>query len=224
MLPSEVPTRPLRFLARRPHEMRLRARAFRETVATRRSVRAFRSDPVPPGVIEECVRAAAQAPSGANKQPWRFVVVTDPDTKRGIRAAAEEEERAFYGGRAPQRWLDDLRPFGTDAAKPFLEHAPALVVIFAEKHGAEAGDRNYYVQESVGLAAGFFLAACAHAGLATLTHTPSPMGFLSELLERPARERPFLLVPVGYPHPDYAPPDIDRKPLEAVLEWRGPRA
>lgn len=197
--------------------MQLRARAFRETIAARRSVRSFSPDPLPPGVLEECVLAAGQAPSGANKQPWRFAVVKDPELKRKIREAAEEEERAFYGGRAPQRWLDDLQPFGTDANKGFLEVAPALVVVFAERSGQTKEDRNYYVNESVGLAVGIFLAACAHAGLATLTHTPSPMGFLSEILKRPAQERPYLLIPIGFPADPCEVPDIGRKSLAEIL-------
>lgn len=197
-----------------------RARWFREAVAERRSVRAFSSDPVPREVLEECVRAAASAPSGANKQPWRFVIVTRPELKARIREAAEEEERAFYGGRAPERWLKDLAAFGTDPHKPYLETAPALVVVFAERHGADSEQRNYYVTESVGLAVGFFLAACAIAGLSTLTHTPSPMGFLAKILERPSNERPFLLIPVGYPEPGCMVPDIRRKPIDGVRQWR----
>lgn len=203
--------------------MRARARAFAEELAARRSVRAFSPDPVPPEVIEDCVRAAASAPSGAHKQPWTFVVVTDPALKRRIREAAEEEERAFYGGRAPERWLEDLRPLGTDADKPFLEVAPALIAVFAQKHGADATDRHYYVQESVGIACGVLLAALHRAGLGTLTHTPSPMRFLGEILGRPTHERPYLLIPVGYPAPDCEVPDLERKPLSEVLVWRGPR-
>lgn len=220
MSEENPPMKALGFVRRRPREMLLRARAFRESMTARRSVRHFSPDPIPRSVLEECVRAAGQAPSGANKQPWRFVVVTDPERKRRIRAAAEEEERAFYGGRAPDTWLQDLVPFGTDADKPFLELAPALVVIFAQKHGPNQ-EKHYYVNESVGLAVGFFLAACAEAGLATLTHTPSPMGFLGEVLERPAFERPYLLVPVGYPAQEAEVPDITKKPLGDILEWYG---
>lgn len=217
---TDAPMRPLHFVRRRPAEMILRARAFREAVQKRRSVRSYSADPIDREVLAECVHAAGQAPSGANKQPWRFVVVTEPDLKRRVREAAEEEERAFYGGRAPDRWLEDLRPFGTNSEKPFLETAPALVVVFAEKHGRDADEKHYYVNESVGLAVGYFLAACAHAGLATLTHTPSPMGFLSEVLERPPNERAYLLIPVGYPARDAEVPDIHRKPLGDILEWR----
>lgn len=223
VMKRDTPTHPLTFDRRSPDEMRARARRHAELMARRRSVRAFSPDPVPSEVLEQCVRAAAQAPSGANKQPWTFVVVTDPAVKAKIREAAEAEERAFYGGRAPDRWLQDLQPFGTDEHKPFLEIAPALVVLFAQKHGEDAADRHYYVQESVGIACGFLLTALHNAGLATLTHTPSPMGFLQEILERPANERAYLLVPVGYPAADCEVPDIQRKPLEDVLVWRGPR-
>lgn len=209
--------RPLGFVRRRPDAMALRAWAFLDEVRRRRSVRAFSPDPVPREVLERCLAAAAQAPSGANKQPWTYAVVTAPELKRRIREAAEEEERAFYGGRAPQRWLDDLAPFGTNADKPYIETAPVLVVVFAQRGTAEA--KNYYVTESVGLSAGMFLAACAHAGLATLTHTPSPMGFLGPLLDRPDGERPFLLIPVGYPTEGCEVPDIARKPLSEVVVW-----
>lgn len=216
---STAPRRPLGFVRRRPAAMRNRAMAFFEELRGRRSVRSFAPDPIPPDVLELCIAAATQAPSGANKQPWTYVVVTDPELKARIRAAAEAEERAFYGGRAPQRWLNDLVPFGTDAHKPFLEAAPALVVVFAQRGSAEA--KNYYVSESVGLSVGMFLAACAHAGLATLTHTPSPMGFLSEVLGRPETERPYLLIPVGYPEDGCTVPDIRRKPRQEVMVWAG---
>jgi nitroreductase len=208
---------PLAFVRRPVVEMRDRASAWADEAERRRSVRHFSSEPVPLDVVRECVRAAASAPSGANKQPWTFVLVTDPDVKRRIRASAEAEERAFYGGRAPQRWLDDLGPFGTGPEKPFLEVAPALIVVFAQKHGERPDERHYYVQESVGLATGMLLAALHRAGLATLTHTPSPMRFLSEVLNRPERERPFLLIPVGYPAGGCRVPDIARKPLSDVL-------
>jgi iodotyrosine deiodinase len=213
---SDPATVPLSFERLEEREMRARADAFFETVRRRRSVRHFSNEPIPLDVVERCIEAAAQAPSGANKQPWTFVLVTDPDTKRRIREAAEEEERGFYGGRAPQAWLDDLAHLGTDAHKPFLEDAPALVVVFLQRTD-DAGGRHYYVHESVGLATGFLLAALAHAGLATLTHTPSPMGFLAEILGRPEHERPFLLLPVGYPVPDCRVPDIRRKPTNEVL-------
>lgn len=198
-------------------EMQDRARAFLEELRRRRSVRDFAPDPVPIEVLERCIETAAQAPSGANKQPWTFVLVTDPELKRRIREAAEAEERAFYGGRASLGWLADIEPLGTGADKPFLEEAPALIVLFARRRGANDGERHYYVSESVGIAAGFLIAALHHAGLATLTHTPSPMRFLAEILERPASERAYLLLPVGYPAADCRVPDIERKTLDEVL-------
>jgi iodotyrosine deiodinase len=200
--------------------MRSDAAAFRDALATRRSVRDFSSDPIPDGVLEACIQAAAQAPSGANKQPWTFVVVSDPETKRRIRAAAEAEEQAFYAGRASERWLKDLEPFGTGPDKPFLEVAPALIVVLAQKHGRNAKDQHYYVNESVGIAVGFLLAALHQAGLVALTHTPSPMGFLAEILGRPRQERPYLLIPVGFPVDGCVVPDISRKPLGEVLVRR----
>jgi len=210
--------KPLEFTRYAEDEQRRRAREFLEELRRRRTVRQFSDRPVPREVLEDCVAAAATAPSGANKQPWTFVLVTDPALKSRIREAAEKEERAFYHGRAPERWLKDLQPFGTDEHKPYLEVAPALIVVFAQKHGpSEADERHYYVQESVGIAVGFLLAALHHAGLATLTHTPSPMGFLAEVLERPSNERPFVLIPVGYPAEDAQVPDIGKKPLSEVL-------
>jgi iodotyrosine deiodinase len=199
------------------HEQRLRARSFLDEMRRRRTVREFSDRPVAREVLEDCIAAAATAPSGANKQPWTFVLITNSSLKARIRGAAEKEERAFYGGRAPERWLRDLEPFGTAADKPFLEVAPALIVVFAQKHGSGAEERHYYVQESVGIAVGFLLAALHHAGLATLTHTPSPMNFLAEVLERPANERAFVLIPVGYPAEDAEVPDITKKPLSHVL-------
>jgi nitroreductase len=204
-------------------EMLERSRAFYDLVRTRRTVRSFSSDPVPREVLENCIRAAATAPNGANRQPWHFVIVRDPGTKRRIREAAEEEERRFYGGRAPQDWLDALEPFGTDAEKPFLETAPALIAIFAESF--EVGDdggkiRNYYVNESVGIATGILITALHDAGLATLTHTPSPMGFLNGVLGRPSNERPFLLLVVGRPAPDARVPAISKKPLSQIVTHR----
>lgn len=192
-------------------EMRSRASSFLEELRTRRSVREFSSDPIPLDVVRDCIATAAQAPSGANKQPWTFVLVTDPDTRRRIREAAEEEERAFYAGRASDRWLADLAPLGTDENKPFLETAPALVAVFAQKRGSDEEDLHYYVNESVGIACGFLIAALHHAGLATLTHTPSPMRFLAKILDRPANERPYLLLPVGYPAEGCRVPDLSRK-------------
>lgn len=185
-------------------------------------MRAFSDRPVPIDVIEACVSAAGTAPSGANRQPWQFVVITDPDLKRGIREAAEAEEEAFYAGRAPEEWLDALRPIGTDASKPFLETAPVLIAIFAERWGEEPSGaklKNYYVQESVGIATGFLIAALHAAGLSTLTHTPSPMRFLSQLLDRPAREQPFLLLVVGHAADDATVPDLSRKPLHEIATF-----
>lgn len=210
-------TRPLRFERLDEAAMRERATQFLERMRTRRSVRQFSPEPIPLDVVRSCIEAAAQSPSGANKQPWTFVLVTDPELKRRIREAAEEEERAFYGGRAPERWLEDLAALGTDEHKPFLQDAPALIVVLAQRHGSSEGERHYYVQESVGIAVGVLLASLHHAGLATLTHTPSPMAFLSEILGRPANERAFLLIPVGYPVPGCEVPDIERKHLSDVL-------
>jgi len=206
-----------------PDEMRRRARAFYEEVARRRTVRGFSPRAVAREVIDDCLRAAGTAPSGANLQPWHFVVVSDPATKKEIREAAEVEERAFYAGRAPQEWLDALAPLGTDEHKGYLEAAPYLVAVFAESHSVLPDGRkvkNYYVTESVGIACGFLIAALHHAGLATLTHTPSPMGFLSKVLDRPAHERPYLLLVVGYPAEGVRVPDIGRKPLDAIATHR----
>jgi len=190
------------------------ARAFRRHIATRRTIREFSKRPVDPEVIRQCVIAAGQAPSGANMQPWHFEVVGDPALKSQIRQAAEAEEREFYAGRASDEWLEALAPLGTDADKPFLETAPWLIVIFEQRHGLDADGnkvRYYYTKESVGLAAGFLIAALHTAGLATLTHTPSPMGFLNRILERPAHEKPFLLLVAGHPAADATVPDITRK-------------
>jgi len=200
-------------------EMRDRARGFYDEVRKRRTVRDFSPEPVSRDVIEACLLAAGTAPNGANHQPWHFVAVSDPDTKTRIREAAEEEERAFYGGRAPDDWLEALAPLGTDAEKPFLETAPWLIAIFAESwHLAPDGSKrkNYYVTESVGIATGILITALHSSGLATLTHTPSPMKFLNEVLERPDRERPFLLLVVGHPADGVEVPDIDKKPLSQI--------
>lgn len=197
-----------------------RAQAFHELMDRRRSVRHFSDEPVPFEVIAEVVRTASTAPSEAHKQPWTFCVVGDPDLKRVIREAAEEEERINYGGRMSDEWLDDLKPFGTDRRKPFLETAPWLVVVFKRAFELEADGskhQNYYVNESVGIATGFLLAAAHHAGLATLTHTPSPLNFLTRILGRPANERPFLLIPMGYPAVGCMVPDLRRKRVEEVL-------
>ncbi len=208
---------PLQFERRPDVDMRHRASELLEEHRTRRSVRHFSSDPIPLDVVESCIEAACQAPSGANKQPWTFVLVTDPETKKKIREAAEEEERAFYGGRAGEKWLADLSHFETGPEKAFLEEAPALIVIFARRHGETKDDRHYYVSESVGLAAGMLIAGLHHVGLATLTHTPSPMGFLAKVLERPENERPYLLLPVGFPAQDCNVPNIERRSLDESL-------
>jgi nitroreductase len=206
-------------------ESRARVGAFRDLVRRRRSVRDFAPDPVPLDLVDAAIEAAASAPSGANRQPWRFVVVQDPETKRLIREGAEAEEREFYERKAPPEWLADLAPLGTDWRKPFLETAPLLLVLFAvdwererAEDGTETRQKGYYVQESVGIAAGMLLAALHTAGLVTLTHTPSPMGFLGRILDRPKNERPFLLIPVGYPAPDATVPDIRKKALDEVRE------
>ncbi len=206
-------------------ESRARLRAFREAMQRRRSVRDFSPDPVPRDLVDGAIAVAASAPSGANRQPWRFVVVESPDVKRRIREAAEKEERAFYERRITQQWQADLEPLGTGWSKPFLETAPCLIVVFRLDYeperlpdGTEDRHKNYYVQESVGIACGMLLTALHLAGLATLTHTPSPMGFLADLLERPKHERPFLLIPVGYPAPDARVPVLTKKGLEQVRE------
>lgn len=192
------------------------ARRFYEIMNKRRTVRMFSDRPVSRETIERIALAAGTAPSGAHKQPWRFVAVSDPETKRKIRVAAEKEEHEFYTKRASDRWLEDLAPFGTDENKPFLEIAPWLIVVFALKQ-TDDGGQVYYLNESVGIATGMLLTACHHAGLATLTHTPSPMGFLREVLGRPEHERPFLLIPVGYPSDDCIVPKLTRKPLDEIL-------
>jgi nitroreductase len=216
---SDFPTIPYVRERMSADAMMAAARAFRDTLRLRRTVREFSSEPVPPEVIELALEAAASAPSGANLQPWKFVVVTDPAIKSEIRIAAEKEERENYGGRMPEEWLRALAPLQTDWRKEFLEIAPVLIVIFKEEYGIAAdGSRvtHYYVNESVGIACGFLLAALNAAGLATLTHTPSPMGFLREILGRPKNEKPFLLVPVGYPAVGCRVPDIRKKAMDEV--------
>lgn len=200
-------------------EMRASAASFLETMRRRRTVRDFSDRPVPREVIESCLLAAGTAPNGANRQPWRFVVVGKPDIKSKIRSEAEIEERAFYSGKAPQEWLDALEHLGTDEHKPFLERAPWLIVIFGESYelqddGTKA--KNYYVSESVGIATGMLITALHHAGLVTLTHTPSPMKFLNGLLGRPDNERPFLILVVGYPDEGATVPDISKKPIDEI--------
>ena len=203
-------------------ESAARARACFERLRARRSVRMFSERPIAPGVLEDCLRTAGTAPSGANLQPWRFVVVRSADTKRRVREAAEAEEREFYGHRAPPEWRLALERLGTDENKPFLETAPALVAIFGERWGTQEDGlrrKHYYVDESVGIATGLLIAALHESGLATLTHTPSPMRFLNEILERPDNERPFLLLVVGYPASDAVVPDIQRKPLDEIATF-----
>lgn len=200
-------------------EMRARSAAFHAELNRRRTVRHFADRPVPRGVIENCLRAAGTAPSGANMQPWHFVVVGDPGIKRTIREAAEKEEEEFYTRRVTPEWLEALAPLGVTANKPFLETAPYLIVIFAQVYGRGRGGRrikHYYALESVGIATGMLIAAVHHAGLASLTHTPSPMGFLNRILGRPSNERPFLILVVGYPAQDARVPDIGRRPLEEI--------
>ncbi|MCY4129818.1 MAG: nitroreductase family protein [Gammaproteobacteria bacterium] len=197
-----------------------RGQAFRALMVRRRTVRDFDDRPIPTGVLEDALRVAASAPSGANRQPWRFVIVEDPETKARIRVAAEKEEQEFYSTRAPDDWLEALEPLGTDANKPFLTEAPALIAIFLERFGIdEDGKRikNYYMGESVGIATGFLISALHQVGLATLTHTPSPMRFLNEILNRPARERPYLLLVVGYPKVGAMVPAIERLPFDTVV-------
>ncbi len=203
-------------------DMRRRAIEIRDELQRRRTVREFSGRPVPREIIEACLRAAGSAPNGANLQPWHFVAISDPEIKRKIRLAAEEEEREFYHGRAPQEWLDALAPLGTDPNKPFLEIAPYLIAIFAQSYGLLPDGRkvkNYYVTESVGIATGMLITALHHAGLATLTHTPSPMSFLNGILGRPENERPFLLLVVGLPAPDARVPAITKKSLEEIATF-----
>jgi nitroreductase len=217
--------RALDFIRLPPDEMRERGAAFLAHMWARRSVRDFAPDPVPRECIETAIRVAMSAPSGAHRQPWRFVAVDDPALKRRIREAAEREERENYRHRFPDEWKEALAPFGTDWRKPFLETAPYLVVVFRELHGVAPDGRritNYYVNESVGIACGLFIAALHTMGLATLTHTPSPMGFLSELLGRPANEKPYILFPVGYPAADARVPAIERKAFDEVVQWNAP--
>ncbi len=200
-----------------------RSEEFFENMKNRRTVREYSDKPVPREVIENAILTAGRAPSGANKQPWHFAVISSQDVKSQLREAAEEEEREFYGGRASDEWLKDLEPFGTDDKKPFLEKAPWLIAVFRETYGldAETGERstNYYVHESVGIACGFLLAALHNAGLATLTHTPSPMGFLSKICGRPNNEKPIMLIVAGYPEEGAEVPNISKKSLEEITTW-----
>lgn len=202
-------------------EMLQRSRDFYQEMNTRRTLRMFSDKPVPRELIEHLLMTAGTAPSGAHKQPWTFCAVGDPQIKAQIREAAEKEEYVNYHGRMSEEWLQDLEPFGTDWHKPFLETAPWLLVVFKKSYDLEGEDKkkNYYVNESVGIACGFLLAAIHHAGLAALTHTPSPMNFLQQILGRPDNERPFLLIPVGYPAEDAVVPDIRRKTAEEFIIW-----
>jgi nitroreductase len=213
---------PLDYAELAPAEMRARAQAFHALMRRRRTVRDYSDRPVPREIIAEAVRTAALAPSGANQQPWTFVCIADPAVKARIRAAAEEEERAFYGGRAGEEWLAALSHLGTDWQKPFLEAAPWLIAIFGQRYGTDANGRkvkHYYVPESVGIACGFLIAALHNAGLATLTHTPSPMGFLNEICGRPESEKAYILLVAGYPAHGCRVPKIAKKTLEEVSVW-----
>lgn len=206
-----------------PEEMACRASEFADDLARRRSVRDFSDRPVPKAIIEHAIRAAGTAPSGANLQPWHFEAIQDSAVKARIREAAEEEERHFYAHRASDEWLDALAPLGTDDQKPFLEAAPWLIAIFEQRWSYDAEGnkiKHYYPNESTGIATGMLIAALHRAGLATLTHTPSPMKFLNEILERPRNERPFLLLVVGYPAAGARVPDITRKPLGEICRFR----
>jgi len=203
-------------------EMKQRTTAFYRDMKQRRSIRDFSDRPVPREIIEDCLRAAGTSPSGANMQPWFFAVVSDPAVKRQIRKAAEEKEREFYKKRAPQKWLDALKPLGTDAHKPFLETAPYLIVIFSQRYGLLPDGntkKHYYVTESVGIATGILITAIHNAGLASLTYTPSPMTFMNKILGRPANERPFLILVAGYPADHATVPEISKKPLKEISEF-----
>ena len=200
-------------------EMDYNANQFFQKVSSRRSVRDFSKDNFPIEIIKNCIKSASTAPSGANKQPWHFVIVKDPIIKRKIRKAAEIEEKEFYGGRAPKEWLDDLNQFGTDWNKPFLEEAPYLIVVFSKKFDINddgTNTKNYYVSESVGIASGLLLTALHNAGLVTLTHTPSPMAFLSDILNRPPSDKPYLIIPVGFPSENAEVPNIKKKTFKEI--------
>ena len=220
-LEAEHPFRPLEFVEYPPEEMAARADAFEHLMLRRRSPRLFSDRPVPRRLVESAVRTAASAPSGAHKQPWRFVATESPTVKAAIRAAAEEEERVNYlENRMNEEWQEALAPIGTDHHKEFLEIAPWIVVLFEQRYEQRADGetrKNYYVKESVGIAAGLFIAALHNMGLATLTHTPSPMAFLTRVLGRPENERPFVMFPIGYPRAGVKVPDLQRKPLDEVM-------
>ena len=212
---------PYDYLTFTADEQLKRANEFYELCNRRRTVREFSPRPVPRNLLETLIRTAGTSPSGANKQPWRFIIVTDKELKRKIRVAAEKEEKESYEHRMSQEWLDDLAALGTDWHKPFIEIAPALIVVFSIEYEQDGGRirKNYYVKESVGLAVGFLLVAIHNAGLVSLTHTPSPMHFLQEILNRPPNERPFVLIPVGYPPENVTVPNISRKSLEQISVW-----
>ncbi|MFK7865557.1 MAG: nitroreductase family protein [Pseudohongiellaceae bacterium] len=219
---ESTPSHPLHFDRLAEDEMLTNATEFYLRVKSRRTVRDFSSEDVPLEVIQQCLLAAGTAPSGANRQPWHFAVISNPSIKAKIRQGAEQEEQEFYSGRAPQDWLDALAPLGTDADKPFLELAPYLIVVFAEKYGMDSNDKkqkNYYVTESVSLATSLLITALHTAGLATLTHTPAPMKFLNEILERPVREKPLMILVVGYPKENATVPAIKRKNLEEIASF-----
>ena len=214
-----MPYKKINFSKISTDEMNLRSKSLLHQIQQRRSVRDFSSQNVPIEVIKNCIKTAASAPSGANKQPWHFSLIQDKKIKKEIRVAAENEEKQFYEHRASKEWLEDLNQFGTDWKKPFLETAPFLIIIFSqvfEKNADGENRKNYYVNESVGIAAGFLLAALHNAGLATLTHTPSPMNFLARILKRPDNERAFLLIPVGYPSKNAKVPIISKKPFSKI--------
>ena len=227
-MPPKPIFQPLNFERLDAAEQLRRSREFLRVMRQRRSVRAFSREPVPLALIENAIRAAGSAPSGANQQPWTFVVVSDPALKRRMRQAAEAEEKESYQRRMSQEWLEALAPLGTDWQKPHIEEAPYIIVVFRQAYGldfdadsgAETRSRHYYSEESVGIAVGFLLAALQISGLATLTHTPSPMKFLSEILQRPPNERAFVLIPVGYPAADAKVPAISKKPLGEIMVLR----
>jgi len=224
-MPSEPVFEPLNFERLSEAEQLRRSNEFADRLLTRRSVRHFSREPIPAELIENAIRVAGAAPSGANQQPWTFVVISDPELKREIRIAAEAEEKESYERRMSQEWLDALAPLGTDWRKPHIEDAPCVIVVFRQAYGiridSETGEEarvlHYYSEESVGIAVGFLLAALHISGLATLTHTPSPMKFLSKILDRPANERAFVLIPVGYPAADAEAPAITKKPLAEFM-------
>lgn len=214
---------PLAFIELPPDEMRQRAEGFFELMKRRRSVRAFSDRPVDRQVIEQCLLTAGRAPSGANQQPWKFVVVSNPELKRTIRLAAEAEEHEFYSGGASEEWIDALKPLATNAEKPFLEYAPYLIVIFSENYGVDEASKkvkHYYVRDSVGIATGMLITAIHNAGLASLTHTPSPMRFLNRILDRPKNETPTMILVVGYPEEGTRVPDIEKKSLDQIAVFK----